>query len=196
MTWNITKVEVLNPIRWISVRRNEVGRKAATPTARQMAGEKTTPLGFYIEEERQLRAGLFLRDVRYRIYGYFDLISPDDIKSNNGSSKKFRVDGNNEKQNYGRVEAEAKYAAMFERRAEKGQCFHRPYLGCREFPCFFKLVDLSDIKTKPIEVTQDLGYMLYDLDFSSPNDPVPMFFRAKMKNGVIKTDRRRIEVVK
>lgn len=177
LSWNITKIEVINPIRWISVRRNEVGRKVATPTAKQMAGELTTPLGFFIEEERQLRAGLFLREVRYRIYGYFELIEK-------------------EKQNHHEAQSEAKYAAMFERRAKNGQCFHRPYLGCREFSGYFKLIEPDEVETKPISLSKDLGYMLYDLDFTEPECPKPMFFRAEMKNGVILTDRRRMEVVK
>ena len=72
--WNITKIEVMNPIQWISVRRNEVGKKMTSPTQRQMSGEPVPVMGMSIEDERQQRAGLFLRDVRYRIHGYFDLL--------------------------------------------------------------------------------------------------------------------------
>ncbi len=168
--WNITKIEVLNPIRWLSVRRNEVAKTIPRPTNAHMSGEVASALGMFIEDERQLRAGLFLRDVRYRLHGYFDLISP------NGET--------------------GKYAAMFERRAKKGQCFHRPYLGCREFACFFRLVDTEEDKATPISLTKDLGFMLYDLDFSAdPANPNPLFFRAWMDEGVIHTDARRIEVI-
>ncbi len=92
-------------------------------------------------------------------------------------------------------ETAAKYAAMFERRAKKGQCFHRPYLGCREFACYFELVDPRANLSKPISLSRDLGFMLYDLDFSAdPNEPMPQFFRAHLDQGVVNTDRREVEV--
>ncbi|NLM46104.1 MAG: type I-C CRISPR-associated protein Cas5 [Firmicutes bacterium] len=192
--WNITKIEVLNPIKWISVRRNEVGKKISGPTAKQMAGVLGAPMGIFIEDERQQRAGLFLRDVRYRIYGYFDFIPPEKRKNNRSSSPEFWAD------EYEEIESrkdgnEAKYAAMFERRARKGQCFHRPYLGCREFACDFKLVDPMKEPATPIKETRDLGYMLYDLDFERDiNNPTPLFFRARIEQGVINTNRKEVEV--
>ena len=82
-------------------------------------------------------------------------------------------------------ETEAKYAAMFERRARKGQCFNQPYLGCREFSTAFRLVDPQACPAAPIAETRDLGWMLYDLDYTTPADPKPLFFRAKLENGVI-----------
>ncbi len=93
-------------------------------------------------------------------------------------------------------ENEAKYAAMFERRAKKGQCFHRPYLGCREFACDFKLVkNPQEQPIKTIDETRDLGYMLYDLDFTQDiSNPTPMFFRAQMQGGVVNTNRKEVEV--
>jgi CRISPR-associated protein Cas5d len=79
-----------------------------------------------------------------------------------------------------------KYNAMFERRAKKGQCFNRPYLGCREFSCMFRLVEDPDRDTAvPIAETQALGFMFYDMDFTDVNDPKPAFFNAKLDNGVI-----------
>jgi len=172
LRWNITKIEVMNPIKWISIRRNEVGRVVPKPTEDQMAGVSGPPMGIFIEFVRQQRAGLLLRDVRYRIHGYFDVIKPDLTN-----------------------DISAKYAAMFERRAKKGQCFHRPYLGCREFACYFRLADPSEEKAQPINETRDLGFMLYDLDFEKdPDNPPAQFFRAFMKQGVINTDRREVEV--
>lgn len=176
--WNITKIEVLNPIQWTSVRRNEVGKTVSGPTAKQIKGDSPPPQGIFIEDSRQQKAGLFLRDVRYRIYAYFDFLR---TKADND----VRPD-----------ESEAKYAAMFERRATKGQCFHRPYLGCREFACYFQLIDAKKNPVKPIDETRDLGFMLYDLDFENPNNPTPIFFRAKLDQGQIITDRREIEVRK
>jgi CRISPR-associated protein Cas5d len=90
-------------------------------------------------------------------------------------------------------ETEAKYAAMFERRAKKGQCFHRPYLGCREFACCFRLIEEDD-SAKPIEKSVELGWMLYDINFDNPSNPKPEFFRAELKDGILITDRRKVEV--
>ncbi len=84
---------------------------------------------------------------------------------------------------------------MFERRAKKGQCFHRPYLGCREFACDFRLIDLKVEPAELIDETRDLGFMLYDMDFAQDeNDPKPQFFRARIDKGVVNTNRRQVEV--
>lgn len=194
--WNVTKIEVLNPIKWISVRRNEVGKKISAPTAKQMAGELSKPMGFFIEDERQQRAGLFLRDVRYRIHGYFDFIPLEKRKDNRSILLEFWADGQEQLETVRMDETSAKYAAMFERRAKKGQCFHRPYLGCREFACDFKLVDPKEESPVLIDETRDLGFMLYDMDFEqNANNPMPQFFRAYIDKGVVNTDRRKVEVI-
>lgn len=193
--WNITCIEILKPIKWVSVRRNEVGKKFTGPTAKQLSGESNEPMGFFIEDERQQRAGLFLQDVKYRIYGYFDFIEPADRKNNRASSPEFWADSGEEQDFIRADEKPAKYAAMFERRAKKGQCFHRPYLGCREFACDFKLID-PDVDPVAIlpEHDRELGWMLYDMNFENPSDPSPMFFKAKIENGAVITDRRKVEV--
>lgn len=175
--WRITKIEVMTPIRWISVRRNEVG-KVASPRSD----------GIFIEDERQQRAGLFLRNVKYLLYGEFDFIPPDLRAQVFNPVPEWLVDVEEAdilRQPDNRPdETEAKYAAMFERRAKKGQCFNQPYLGCREFSCEFRLVDHNGVPS-PIDETRDLGWMLYDMNFSDPEDPKPMFFRPKMQNGTI-----------
>jgi len=194
--WNITKIEVLNPIKWISVRRNEVGKVVAAPTAKQMAGVLGAPMGIFIEDERQQRAGLFLRDVRYRIHGYFDFINPEQRKENRSILPEVWADEQERAEIIRSDETEAKYAAMFERRAKKGQCFHRPYLGCREFACDFRLIkNPSEEPVEPISDTRDLGFMLYDMDFERDDkEPIPLFFRAQLDRGVVNTDRREVEV--
>lgn len=193
--WNVVKIEVLNPIKWISVRRNEVGKTVPAPTAKQMAGVLGVPMGIFIEDERQQRAGLFLRDVRYRIHGYFDFISPEHRKENRSALPELWADVEEQAGIVKMDETAAKYAAMFERRAKKGQCFHRPYLGCREFACDFRLINPEEKPTEPINETRDLGYMLYDMDFEQDlNNPPPLFFRAQMEKGVINTDRREVDV--
>jgi len=193
--WNITKIEVLKPIKWLTVRRNEVGRVIYSPTANQMSGEKGEPLGFYIEDARQQKAGLLLKDVKYRIHGYFEFILPENRINNKSASPEFWADEYEQRLIERHDETPAKYAAMFERRATKGQCFHRPYLGCREFACNYKIVEPNEDVEKPIELTKDLGFMLYDLDFAGdPDNPKPLFFRASLQNGVIITDRREVDL--
>jgi CRISPR-associated protein Cas5d len=193
--WNVMKIEVLNPIKWISVRRNEVGKKISAPTSKQMAGALGEPMGIFIEDERQQRAGLFLRDVRYRIHGYFDFIPPEQRKANRSASPEFWADEQEQTEIVRLDETEAKYAAMFERRAKKGQCFHRPYFGCREFACDFRLVDPKIELVVTINDTRDLGFMLYDMDFERDvNDPTPLFFRASINKGVVNTNRKEVEV--
>jgi len=193
ITWNITKIEVLNPIKWINVRRNEVGKTTNTPSQAQLEGLSSDPMGIYVEEHRQQRAGLFLRDVRYRIYSWFEFIPPDKRKKQNRYGPYWADD--EEQSQYERSdETEAKYAAMFERRAKKGQCFHRPYLGCREFACDFCLVDNATPLPERMNPDGDLGWMLYDLNYDDPANPIPEFFKACLENNIVNTDRRKLEV--
>lgn len=155
LQWHIRKVEVLSPIRWINLRRNEVGAVLSTAKVKS-AMQSGAQLGMNIEDERQQRAGLFLRNVRYRIHADMEVF----------------------------VEPAQKYFAMFERRATKGQCFNQPYLGCREFSADFRLVDPKE-PIETIKQDQQLGWMLYDLDYSNPASPMPRFFNAEMKGGVV-----------
>ncbi len=178
--WRISKIEVMNPIRWTSVRRNEVSA-VATPRAESI----------FIEDSRQQRAGLILRDVRYRLHAEFDFIPPEDRSKGLNPLPVWLTDME-EKELLNQAEERpdekpAKYAAIFDRRASKGQYFIHPYLGCREFSCKeIRLVKEPDAEaTRPIRETMDLGFMLYDMDYSDPNDIKPMFYRPNMINGVI-----------
>ena len=193
ITWHITKIEVLNPIKWISVRRNEVGKTASTPSQAQLEGRSGDPMGFYIENHRQQRAGLFLRDVRYRIYGWFEFNPPEKRKQQNKQGPYWADKGEQAKHEQG-DETEAKYAAMFERRAKKGQCFHRPYLGYREFACNFSFIEKAVPLSEKANPDDDLGWMLYDLNFEDPAQPKPEFFKARLENNIVNTDRRNLEV--
>ncbi|HRT04749.1 MAG TPA: type I-C CRISPR-associated protein Cas5c [Kiritimatiellia bacterium] len=176
--WRITKIEVLNPIRWTNIRRNEVA-SVASPKSQ----------GIFIEDVRQQRAGLILRDVRYRLYGEFDFIPPEKRGKTPNPVPEWLADSAEvselRKPDIRPDETEAKYAAMFERRARKGQHFHQPYLGCREFAADVRLVDPVEEPAAPIPKDANLGWMLYDLDFSDPANIKPMFFRPEMKQGVI-----------
>jgi CRISPR-associated protein Cas5d len=171
--WKVRKIEVLNPIKWTSVRRNEVGA---------VMSEGAT--GLFIEEKRQQRAGLFLKEVRYRLHADLMFIPPSERKISANPLPEHLVDGE-EKKLFAKDENPGKYNAMFERRARKGQCFNQPYLGCREFSCCFRLVEADSSGDAPIAESRDLGFMLYDLDFSDPQDPKPAFFRAELKNGIV-----------
>ena len=159
--WEVTKIEVLNPIKWTAIRRNEVGA---------VAGKNIKSI--YIEEKRQQKNALLLKDVRYRIYAKLIIIPERDRK--------------NMKHDPGSDENPGKYNAMFERRAAKGQCFNQPYLGTREFAASFRLIDKNAGDLRPaIDENRDFGIMLYDMDFSDIKNVQPMFYRAKMVQGVI-----------
>ena len=160
--WQVSKIEVLKPIKWISLRRNEVGAVASTRNVETAMRSGKGHLGLYVEDERQQRAGLFLRDVAYRIYAHFELLP-----------------------NAGENNTAGKFLDMFERRAEKGQCVNQPYLGCREFAADFKLIDTAASQPAPIDDTRDLGWMLHDLDYQNPADPKPQFFRAQIERGAL-----------
>jgi CRISPR-associated protein Cas5d len=175
--WHVRQIEVLAPIKWISVRRNEVG---------VVMGARSD--GIFIEEKRQQRAGLFLRDVRYRLHAELKFIPPDkrakevnpvpESLHNEWETEELRKDEN-----------PGKYNAIFERRARKGQCFTQPYFGCREFSCHFRLVDnpiAVASQSPPIDESRDLGFMLYDMDFMpDPNNPQAAFFRARIDKGSV-----------
>lgn len=165
--WQIERIEVLNPVKWISLRRNEVGHRIAMRNVETAMREGHGQLGLYVDEDRQQRAGLFLRNVRYRLHARFELTA--------------------------RAEAHdtpAKFASMFRRRAFAGQCVNQPYLGCREFSAQFRLVEDLAKEDQPIEWTNDLGFMLYDLDYSDAESPRPLFFRAKIEHGVLQVPPR------
>ncbi len=151
--WVIDRIHVLKPIRFENIRRNELANRVAV-NKKDMSGHKLVCR--FIEDDRQQRASMVLKDVEYIIEAHFEISDSDD-----------RDPG--------------KHLAIFERRARKGQCFHRPYFGCREFPVNFEWCE--NIPGTPFSGTQDLGYMLYDIDFQ--NSMTPMFFRAVMEDGVI-----------
>lgn len=181
--WQISKIEVLSPIKWINLRRNEVGCVASTRNIETAMKSGAGQLGIFIEDDRQQRAGLFLRDVKYRIHASFELRDPSFHKPNFPHLSKRPVNDSEEDLNN---EATAvKFMSMFERRAAKGQCVNQPYLGCREFAAYFTLVETGAPQPEPIPDNRDLGYMLYDLNYSDPNDPKPHFFHARLVNGAL-----------
>ena len=167
--WQVTKIEVLNPIKWTTIRRNEVGAVASK-----------NPI--FIEDKRQQKNTLLLQDVRYRLWAKLEFIP----QWKREESKNPRIDSE-EAEFLRKDENPGKYNAMFERRASKGQCFNQPYLGTREFSASFRLVNPeTETLDAPISESRDLGIMLYDMDFEGNlQKPDAMFYHAKMENGVI-----------
>ncbi|MBI2251617.1 MAG: type I-C CRISPR-associated protein Cas5 [Armatimonadetes bacterium] len=189
--WQVKKIEVLAPIRWASIRRNEVGKTASQRSE-----------GIFIEDDRQQRAGLILYDVKYRLTAEFVFIPLEKRCKVFNPVPEWLIDNEEaEELKKGDIrpdETEAKYAAMFERRAKKGQCFNQPYLGCREFSCEFKLVKPEiDPSSTPLELSgnRNLGWMLYDLDFSDARNIKPLFYRVNMVSGIIIVPDRNSEEV-
>jgi CRISPR-associated protein Cas5d len=160
--WQVSKIEVLNPIQWASVRRNEVGAVVPSGSVKQAMNSGKGTLGICIEDDRQQRASLLLRDVRYRIFAELLFDQSKDQESEYG-----------------------KYLAMFERRVGKGQCFNQPYLGCREFSCSFRPIYDLATESSPISESRSLGWMLYDMDYTNGKTPHPKFFNANLHMGVI-----------
>jgi len=182
--WVVERLHVLKPVRFTNMRRNEVSAKASAANAKKaMKGTLGRPLELVIEDDRQQRAATILRDVAYVIEARFELL--DDS------------------------EPVAKHYNMFKRRAEKGQYFHHPYLGCREFPCDFEWID-GPIPESELSGECDLGFMLHDIDFSPAEgkefDTIdsnrgtllrasPRFYRPVMNNGIIEVPELRSQEV-
>lgn len=163
LLWRIDRIHVLNPIRVDTIRRNEVDSVVNASKIRAMAEGRGDGGAIYAAESIQQRSSVILRDVRYVIDAHFVL---DRAKmSSTDSAEKFHN--------------------MFMRRAGKGQCFHNPYLGAREFPAGFRLWEGDGEPVGFERGHRDLGYMLYDFDYCNPAHPTPLFFRAALEDGVL-----------
>jgi CRISPR-associated protein Cas5d len=159
--WIVTAIHVLKPIRFQSIRRNEVGHKTPVASVRSaMRSENIANLALVVDEDRQQRAATVLVDVAYVIEARFELTNKAGAEDNEG-----------------------KHLDTFNRRARKGQCFHQPCLGTREFPARFSLIEADAPLPETIDETRDLGFMLYDIDHA--NDRASLFFRARLDKGVL-----------
>lgn len=166
--WHIDRIHVLRPIRFESIRRNEVGSKLSPANvSKAIKAASTAGLSNYVDEDRQQRAATILRDVAYVVEAHFELTEragPDD--------------------------SVGKHLDIFNRRARKGQCFHAPCLGTREFPAYFAPLehDAALPERHPdMEIDKDLGWMLHDIDFA--DGMTPRFFRAQLRSGAIDVPR-------
>jgi len=161
--WRVDRILVLNAIRFESIRRNEVGNKlSAASVKKAMNAGSTDGLVAYVDQDRQQRAATVLKDVAYVIEAHFELTDCAEAS-----------------------ETEGKHLDIFNRRARKGQFFHAPCLGVREFPANFDLLEDDSYPKSDASLVgeRDLGWMLHDFDFA--NDNTPYFFRAVMREGWI-----------
>lgn len=178
MKWVVDAIHVLSPIRFTHVRRNEVSVKIpvkGVTGAMKAMTQGSGRLGVSVQDVRQQRAAMILRDVRYGIVAHVDVLDPGSESS-----------------------PEAKHLEMFKRRASRGQFFHHPYLGVREFPAYFKLVDDFPACPEELQEPMDLGFMLLDIEYEADKHgniieshrgtrltATPRFFRPRMTDGVI-----------
>ena len=157
MRWKVERIRVLAPIRFIAFRRNEVATKAARPS-RALVESGGAPPVYFADDDRSQRNTVALRDVDYEIEARIEMTRRAGPQDNL-----------------------TKFVAMFQRRLDRGQHFHHPYLGCREFPAW---VETPAASPRPIEETRDLGIMLWDLDYRD-GDIRPRFFEARLETGVL-----------
>ena len=168
LRWVPDRIWVLNRIQFMNVRRNEVKSKVLASAVLQEAnGGKAGAI--FTSEDIQQRAAMLLKDVRYVFEAHFEMTVQANPSDNHG-----------------------KFQDIVKRRLRRGACYSTPYFGCRECTAHFRLWEGGEIPA--IYETRDLGYMLYDMDYSDPTDIQPMFFRARMEHGVI--DLRNCEVVR
>lgn len=163
MRWIIDRIYVNKPIQFTSIRRNEVGKKVSANNVLPVYNGAQKQLYISSKAEIVQRASLLLRNVEYVIEAHFEMTEKANDSDNPGKFKDIII-----------------------RRLKRGECFHTPYFGCREFPVKFCLCEEEEIQTAyDNEDERDLGFMLYDMDYSDPQNIQPMFFRAIMKKGVI-----------
>ena len=172
MKWVIDKIYVRNPIQFTSVRRNEVKSKIFAGNVLQVYNGADKPLYISTKEDIVQRASMLLCNVSYVIEAHFEMTEKANASDNPG-----------------------KFKDIIMRRLRRGECFHMPYFGCREFPANFALCEEEEIHTAyDVVPEKDLGLMLYDMDYSDPENIQPMFFRAVMRHGVV--DLRDCEVLR
>lgn len=172
MRWVVDRIYVLNPIRFTNIRRNEVKSKVLANKAYSAMLGSEDDLSIGTSDDILQRASTLLKDVCYVLEAHFELT--DQMQERDSPEK---------------------FYAIARRRMAKGQYYHQPCMGCREFPAFYQLLDDdADIKTAYEGSELDLGYMLYDMEYQAEGDILPMFFRAKLTNGVL--DLRECEVVR
>ena len=162
MRWSVDRIHVCSPIRFTNLRRNEVKATVSARSARTVMERGTGDLYLCTPENIQQRASMLLRDVHYVIEAHFDMTDRAAPGDNPG-----------------------KFQDIIKRRVRKGQFYHQPYFGCREFPVNFKLCEQIPDCPESLKGERDLGWMLWDMDYTDPENIQPMFFRAVLHDGVL-----------
>lgn len=162
LRWIIDKIYVLSPIEFTGIRRNEVKSKISARNVSTVMNGGEGELFLAASDDIVQRAATVLRDVHYVVEAHFELTDKAAPGDNVG-----------------------KFCDIMRRRLEKGQCYHQPCMGCREFPAHFKKWEGGEIVTAYPETDRDLGLMLYDIDYSDPENLTPMFFCARLEKGVL-----------
>ena len=162
MRWVIDRIYVLKPIRFTNIRRNEVSATLLASKARTAMSGGETDLFLCTRDCIQQRAAMVLQDVHYVIEAHFDMTEKASSGDNPG-----------------------KFCDIMRRRLEKGQCFHQPCFGTREFPAHFRAWRGGVPETAYPDSVRELGFMLYDMDYSDRENIRPQFFRAALHNGVL-----------
>lgn len=171
MRWIVDRIYLRKPVRFTSIRRNEVKSKISANNVLSVMNGGDKPLFISSKEDIVQRAAVLLRDVDYVIEAHFEMTD-----------------------NAGPCDNSGKFKDIVMRRLRRGECYHMPYFGCREFPANFELFEQENVDTAYVGEEKDLGYMLYDFDYSNPEDIQPMFFRAVLTNGIL--DVRDCEVIR
>ena len=172
MCWKIDRIHIMKTIQFTSIRRNEVKSKVSANNVLSVYNGAKKELFISSKEEIVQRASLLLKDVEYIIDAHFEMTDKANDSDNPG-----------------------KFKDIIMRRLKRGECYHTPYFGCREFPVNFCLCEEEEVHSAyEVVEEKDLGFMLYDMDYSEPENIQPMFFRAVMRRGVV--DLRDCEVVR
>lgn len=164
LRWVIECIHVCSPIRFTNIRRNEVKDVISARAVKSVMekGKGIDELYLATTESIQQRAAMVLKDVHYVIDAYFDMTDKAAPGDNPG-----------------------KFQDIIKRRLERGQCYSMPYFGTREFAAHF--ARCTELPPCPEELLseRDLGWMLWDMDYTDPQDIKPKFFRAKLVDGAM-----------
>lgn len=167
MRWIVDRIHVCAPVRFTNIRRNEVKSTVSARSARTVMERGKGELYLVTSQDIQQRAAMLLRDVRYVIDAHFEMTDQAAGSDNAG-----------------------KFQDIIKRRIKRGQFYSQPYFGCREFPAHFKACEAPPPCPEELKGERDMGYMLWDMDFTDPENIMPLFFRAVLRDGVMEVPPR------
>lgn len=162
LRWIIDRIHVCAPIHFTNIRRNEVKDTINARSVKAWIAKPKGELYLAASESIQQRAAMVLRDVHYVIEAHFEMTDKAAPTDNPG-----------------------KFQDIMKRRLRRGQCYSMPYFGTREFPVKFELCEQLPPCPEELLGEHDLGWMLLDMDYSDPANITPMFFRARLVDGIM-----------